>query len=118
MNLDLEIIRNPRAAVRVEEMTHDIHTARKNGETGYVAAQFEPHRLRGSFTVGDNKTYDGYFNGPLEKDKEYTFWLIAFSNIDGVSWHINGHIISFLCKEPQVQICNIQLLYQKMESID
>lgn len=76
--------RRRRATVRVQDLTHDIHTARKNGETAYVTAEFEPHRLRGSFTVGDNRTYNGYFNGPLEKNREYTFWLVAFSNIDGV----------------------------------
>ncbi|KAK3787252.1 hypothetical protein RRG08_055974 [Elysia crispata] len=83
-DLHPRIIRRPRAAIRVQDLTHDIYTARKNGETAYVTAEFKPHRLRGSFTVGDNKTYNGYFNGPLEKELEYTFWLVAYSNIDGI----------------------------------
>ncbi|RUS88217.1 hypothetical protein EGW08_004049, partial [Elysia chlorotica] len=77
-------VRRPRAVMRVEDLTHDIREARRNGETAYVTAEFEPHRLRGSFTVGDNKTYNGYLNGPLEKELEYTFWLVAYSNIDGI----------------------------------
>ncbi|GFN95135.1 receptor-type tyrosine-protein phosphatase t, partial [Plakobranchus ocellatus] len=79
-----DVVRLPRAAMRVQDMTHDIHTARANGETAYVTAEFEPHRLRGTFTVGDKKTYNGYYNGPLKKELQYTFWLVAYSNVDGI----------------------------------
>ncbi|XP_035826839.1 receptor-type tyrosine-protein phosphatase alpha [Aplysia californica] len=76
-----------RAPNYITELSRDFVSASKTGEKAYVTAQFPPHRLRGTFTVGDNRTYDGYFNGPLQQDQKYNLWLGAFSNVDGKQQH-------------------------------
>lgn len=54
----------------------------------YITAELEQHLFRGTFVVGDNGTYNGYFNGPLQQNQDYTIWLGAYSNIDGVCVYI------------------------------
>ena len=37
------------------------------------------------FTVGDNGTYGGYYNAPLQPGKQYVVWLGVQDTLDGVS---------------------------------
>ncbi|XP_061694524.1 receptor-type tyrosine-protein phosphatase mu-like isoform X7 [Syngnathoides biaculeatus] len=51
----------------------------------YFAAQFPTSGIYGSqpFTVGDNKTYSGYWNAPLLPQKSYSIYYQAVSTANG-----------------------------------
>ena len=50
----------------------------------YIAAQISRFNYTGSFTIGDGQMYGGYYNEPLEKDKEYLIYVGASSGSDEV----------------------------------
>lgn len=62
----------------------DFQTAVEDGANVYVAAEFT-EIADDPFVVGDNKTYNGFFNAPLSPDNTYDIWFGAFSEVDGVS---------------------------------
>ncbi|XP_078397143.1 receptor-type tyrosine-protein phosphatase mu isoform X5 [Cetorhinus maximus] len=51
----------------------------------YFAAEFPPDALQVAqpFTVGDNKTYSGYWNAPLLPHKSYSIYFQAVSKANG-----------------------------------
>lgn len=53
----------------------------------YYTAELPPSSLLAAtpFTVGDNHTYNGYWNTPLDPSKSYLIYLQAASNFRGVS---------------------------------
>lgn len=53
----------------------------------YFAAELKPINLPVTqpFTVGDNKTYNGYWNAPLSPLKSYSIYFQALSKANGVS---------------------------------
>lgn len=53
----------------------------------YFTAEFPASRIHNSlaFTVGDNKTYEGYWNPPLLPHKSYSIYYQAVSKANGVS---------------------------------
>lgn len=62
----------------------------------YYTAELPPSSLPEAtpFTVGDNHTYNGYWNTPLDPSKNYLIYFQASSNFRGVSDHIcpiNAH---------------------------
>ena len=69
----------------LEQLDVSFAAAQRLGLPAYVTAQLARQRVGGAFTVGDNRTYEGYFNAPLERDTAYDIWLVAFSDVDGVS---------------------------------
>uniref|UniRef100_A0A4W4E2Z5 protein-tyrosine-phosphatase n=1 Tax=Electrophorus electricus TaxID=8005 RepID=A0A4W4E2Z5_ELEEL len=52
----------------------------------YFTAEFPASRIQSSvpFTVGDNKTYSGYWNSPLLPHKSYSIYYQAVSKANGV----------------------------------
>ncbi|CAG5120854.1 unnamed protein product, partial [Candidula unifasciata] len=68
----------------ISAISRDFQTALRDGENSYITAQLSPGQLSGIFVVGDNKTYNGYFNGPLQQNQKYIFWLGVYSDIDGM----------------------------------
>ncbi|XP_033636809.1 receptor-type tyrosine-protein phosphatase F-like [Asterias rubens] len=52
-----------------------------NNPSAYVAAEL-PGRLPEKFVVGDNKTYGGYWNPPLQEDAVYEIYVGAVSRIN------------------------------------
>ncbi|WAR24729.1 PTPRT-like protein [Mya arenaria] len=60
----------------------DYYTATREGLSMYVAAQLTDTAVVGTFVVGDNRTYGGFTNVPLESDVEYDIWLCAFAETD------------------------------------
>uniref|UniRef100_A0A8C2JMW7 Receptor-type tyrosine-protein phosphatase U n=1 Tax=Cyprinus carpio TaxID=7962 RepID=A0A8C2JMW7_CYPCA len=67
----------------------------------YYTAELTPSSLPEAtpFTVGDNHTYNGYWNTPLDPSKNYLIYFQASSNFRGVSDHIcpiNTHMYSLL----------------------
>lgn len=61
----------------------------------YFAAELKPANLPVTqpFTVGDNKTYNGYWNPPLSPLKSYSIYFQALSKANGVSMAIGGHFL-------------------------
>lgn len=53
----------------------------------YFGAELSPRNLPEPkpFTVGDNRTYNGYWNPPLEPKKTYLIYFQAVSVLKGVS---------------------------------
>ncbi|XP_062866581.1 receptor-type tyrosine-protein phosphatase U [Trichomycterus rosablanca] len=49
----------------------------------YYTAKLSPSSLPEEFTVGDNHTYNGYWNSPLDPSKTYLIYLQASSNFRG-----------------------------------
>lgn len=63
----------------------DHDTAMKMKLTCYVAARLEV-KVEQVFVVGDNRTYMGFHNAPLETSQKYDVWYGVIVDIDGVSW--------------------------------
>uniref|UniRef100_A0A8C0LH05 protein-tyrosine-phosphatase n=1 Tax=Canis lupus dingo TaxID=286419 RepID=A0A8C0LH05_CANLU len=61
----------------------------------YFAAEFPANSLQAAqpFTIGDNKTYNGYWNTPLLPHKSYRIYFQAASRANGVSF-IDGCLLS------------------------
>uniref|UniRef100_A0A8C7EFE0 Receptor-type tyrosine-protein phosphatase U n=1 Tax=Nothoprocta perdicaria TaxID=30464 RepID=A0A8C7EFE0_NOTPE len=72
------------------------------GSVHYFGAELPASSLTEAkpFTVGDNQTYSGYWNPPLEPKKAYVIYLQAMSNLKGV---ILGNCLALVvesaCKE-------------------
>ncbi len=43
------------------------------------------------FVVGDNRTYGGYHNAPLQPGAQYVVWLGVHDTLDGVRTHTRGY---------------------------
>uniref|UniRef100_A0A673I090 protein-tyrosine-phosphatase n=1 Tax=Sinocyclocheilus rhinocerous TaxID=307959 RepID=A0A673I090_9TELE len=61
--------------------------AQARGAPHYYTAELPPSSLpeAAPFTVGDNHTYNGYWNSPLDPRKNYLIYFQAMSNFRGVS---------------------------------
>uniref|UniRef100_A0A7N8XE53 protein-tyrosine-phosphatase n=1 Tax=Mastacembelus armatus TaxID=205130 RepID=A0A7N8XE53_9TELE len=61
--------------------------AQARGTPHYYTAELPPSSLTEAspFTVGDNHTYNGYWNSPLDPRKSYLVFFQAMSNFRGVS---------------------------------
>uniref|UniRef100_A0A672MB96 Receptor-type tyrosine-protein phosphatase U n=1 Tax=Sinocyclocheilus grahami TaxID=75366 RepID=A0A672MB96_SINGR len=61
--------------------------AQARGAPHYYTAELPPSSLPEAtpFTVGDNHTYNGYWNSPLDPRKNYLIYFQAMSNFRGVS---------------------------------
>lgn len=90
----------------LSELSRDFDTAAREGKSAYVTAQLLPRQFRGTFIVGDNRTYGGYFNGPLQQDQKYTIWLGAYSTIDGVYPHSVNQSINHSLGFMMINICD------------
>lgn len=66
------------------EVPVSYHSASTSGSPYYFAAQLSPSNLPEPlpFTVGDNKTYQGFWNPPLAPRKNYNIYLQAVSSTE------------------------------------
>ncbi|XP_028998040.1 receptor-type tyrosine-protein phosphatase kappa isoform X20 [Betta splendens] len=66
------------------EVPVSYHSASSGGSPYYYAAQLSPSNLLEPlpFTVGDNKTYQGFWNPPLAPRKNYNIYLQAVSSTE------------------------------------
>uniref|UniRef100_A0A674MSJ3 protein-tyrosine-phosphatase n=1 Tax=Takifugu rubripes TaxID=31033 RepID=A0A674MSJ3_TAKRU len=66
------------------EVPVSYHSASSRGSPYYYAAQLSPSNLPEPlpFTVGDNKTYQGFWNPPLALRKNYNIYLQAVSSTE------------------------------------
>lgn len=88
-----------RRSVKDDDVTStsaDYYTAIRDGLPMYVAAQLSDTAAIGTFVVGDNRTYGGYSNVPLQADGEYDIWLCAFAETDTVRIEFHANYISKL----------------------
>lgn len=62
-------------------------SAASTGLPYYFAAELPPRNLPEPlpFTVGDNKTYHGFWNAPLAPRKNYNIYFQAVSSVEKVS---------------------------------
>uniref|UniRef100_A0A8D3DEI6 protein-tyrosine-phosphatase n=1 Tax=Scophthalmus maximus TaxID=52904 RepID=A0A8D3DEI6_SCOMX len=69
------------------EVPVSYHSASSGGSPYYYAAQLSPSNLPEPlpFTVGDNKTYQGFWNPPLAPRKNYNIYLQAVSSTERVN---------------------------------
>uniref|UniRef100_A0A6Q2YXG0 protein-tyrosine-phosphatase n=1 Tax=Esox lucius TaxID=8010 RepID=A0A6Q2YXG0_ESOLU len=72
----------------------------------YFAAELPPTYLTvvQPFTVGDNKTYSGYWNPPLSPSKSYSIYFQALSKANGVSSHSACFLSDSDAVEPEKQV--------------
>lgn len=61
----------------------------------YYTAELAPSSLPEAtpFTVGDNHTYNGYWNSPLDPTKNYLVYFQAASNFRGVIYKVVQSIV-------------------------
>uniref|UniRef100_A0A8B9KM27 protein-tyrosine-phosphatase n=1 Tax=Astyanax mexicanus TaxID=7994 RepID=A0A8B9KM27_ASTMX len=73
--------------------------AQARGAPHYYTAELPPSSLPEAtpFTVGDNHTYNGYWNSPLDPRKNYLIYFQAMSNFRGVSVKLNIIITGNAC---------------------
>lgn len=74
--------------------------AQAKGAPHYYTAELAPSSLPEAtpFTVGDNHTYNGYWNSPLDPTKNYLIYFQAASNFRGVRGtkiHVGALILHF-----------------------
>uniref|UniRef100_A0AAQ4NX77 protein-tyrosine-phosphatase n=1 Tax=Gasterosteus aculeatus aculeatus TaxID=481459 RepID=A0AAQ4NX77_GASAC len=72
--------------------------AQARGTPHYYTAELAPSSLPEAtpFTVGDNHTYNGYWNSPLDPTKNYLVYFQATSNFRGVGSNFSSpHLSSF-----------------------
>jgi len=64
------------------------------GSPYYFTAQFPAAGVQAAqpFTVGDNKTYNGYWNAPLLPQKSYSIYYQAVSTANGVGVPVSLHL--------------------------
>uniref|UniRef100_A0A671XL60 Receptor-type tyrosine-protein phosphatase kappa n=1 Tax=Sparus aurata TaxID=8175 RepID=A0A671XL60_SPAAU len=81
------------------EVPVSYHSASSGGSPYYYAAQLSPSNLPEPlpFTVGDNKTYQGFWNPPLAPRKNYNIYLQAVSSTERVNKYY-----SCATEEPEV----------------
>uniref|UniRef100_A0A8C2HZU8 Receptor-type tyrosine-protein phosphatase U n=1 Tax=Cyprinus carpio TaxID=7962 RepID=A0A8C2HZU8_CYPCA len=98
----------------------------------YYTAELTPSSLPEAtpFTVGDNHTYNGYWNTPLDPSKNYLIYFQASSNFRGVSAQshlpnehsyallvilsVSVHLLSFiLCSRKKVNINKAVMTYRQ-----
>uniref|UniRef100_A0AAY4CP76 protein-tyrosine-phosphatase n=1 Tax=Denticeps clupeoides TaxID=299321 RepID=A0AAY4CP76_9TELE len=67
--------------------------AQARGVPHYYSAELSPSSLPEAtpFTVGDNHTYNGYWNLPLDPKKNYLIYFQAMSNFRGHTLEISQH---------------------------
>uniref|UniRef100_A0A8C4I897 protein-tyrosine-phosphatase n=1 Tax=Dicentrarchus labrax TaxID=13489 RepID=A0A8C4I897_DICLA len=78
------------------EVPVSFHSASSGGSPYYYAAQLSPSNLPEPlpFTVGDNKTYQGFWNPPLAPRKNYNIYLQAVSNAIGTTRQEMTHMVN------------------------
>lgn len=86
--------RSRRDAAKVEcfQTPVSYQLSSSSGSPYYFAAELPPGNLPepSPFTVGDNKTYRGYWNAPLAPRKNYNIYLQAVSSVEKVSKHTDA----------------------------
>ncbi|XP_061175017.1 receptor-type tyrosine-protein phosphatase kappa-like isoform X4 [Saccostrea echinata] len=68
----------------IRDVRLDFKRAKERDVRAYIAAQLPRDHSYQLFVVGDNNTYEGYYNAPLEPRREYSIWYGAYTILDGM----------------------------------
>ncbi|XP_022315951.2 receptor-type tyrosine-protein phosphatase mu-like isoform X6 [Crassostrea virginica] len=68
----------------IRDVRLDFKGAKERDVRAYIAAQLPRDHPYRTFVVGDNNTYEGYYNAPLEPRREYSIWYGAYTVLDGM----------------------------------
>ncbi|XP_056018914.1 receptor-type tyrosine-protein phosphatase kappa-like isoform X9 [Ostrea edulis] len=68
----------------IRDVRLDFKGAKERDVRAYIAAQLPRDHSYQVFVVGDNSTYEGYYNAPLEPRREYSIWYGAYTILDGL----------------------------------
>ncbi|XP_062618539.1 receptor-type tyrosine-protein phosphatase kappa-like isoform X3 [Saccostrea cucullata] len=68
----------------IRDVRLDFKRAKERDIRAYIAAQLPRDHSYQLFIVGDNNTYEGYYNAPLEPRREYSIWYGAYTILDGM----------------------------------
>nr|XP_011451000.2 receptor-type tyrosine-protein phosphatase kappa isoform X5 [Crassostrea gigas] len=68
----------------IRDVRMDYKGAKERDVRVYIAAQLPRDHPYRTFVVGDNKTYEGYYNAPLEPRRDYSIWYGAYTISDGM----------------------------------
>ena len=63
----------------------DYQSSVDQGLDCYIAAEIPDVKQRREFVVGDNHTYNGYYNAPLQRGESYDVWFGVMITVDGVT---------------------------------
>uniref|UniRef100_A0A3B3SMK6 Receptor-type tyrosine-protein phosphatase kappa n=1 Tax=Paramormyrops kingsleyae TaxID=1676925 RepID=A0A3B3SMK6_9TELE len=76
--------RREASSVDCYQVPVSFHSASSGGSPYYFAAELPPSNLLepSPFTVGDNKTYHGFWNPPLAPRKNYNIYFQAVSSVE------------------------------------
>lgn len=87
--------------------------AQARGAPHYCTAEMPPSSLAEAtpFTVGDNHTYNGYWNSPLDPRKNYLIYFQAMSNFRGVSEQPLCHFLGVIFKKKTIELSFINIIY-------
>ena len=69
-----------------EAIYHDYRIAVIKGLNCYITAQLIREDLDEQFIVGNNETYGGYYNAPLQRGNLYDVWFRKMVFVDGVCY--------------------------------
>ncbi|XP_076349495.1 receptor-type tyrosine-protein phosphatase mu-like isoform X2 [Tachypleus tridentatus] len=59
------------------------YNSSEEGNLYYTTGKFKPEEVQHNFTVGDGKSYGGFFNAPLKTGENYIFGFGVLSNFSG-----------------------------------
>ncbi len=85
----------------------------------YIAAEFSKDNLPDNFTVGDNKTYGGYYNAPLAPGHQYSISLCTVSRTTKVwtDWVFLILVYLIFCKIQYV-LCFFLKMLNKAKKVE
>ena len=86
---DKNAARSRRGAFNQDATSFSSCSKDSGAREAYIAAQLNKDQTKGTFTVGDNKVYNDYWNCPLVKGNMYSIYYAAVAkNEAGVSYII------------------------------
>ncbi|XP_023933066.1 receptor-type tyrosine-protein phosphatase delta-like [Lingula anatina] len=74
-----------------------------------VAAELSADDLGKPFTVGDNKTYGGYYNRPLEEGKSYNIYFGPVQTVDGITSQAYVSLVRGVIPQMDVKILGLDV---------
>ncbi|XP_013415624.1 receptor-type tyrosine-protein phosphatase epsilon [Lingula anatina] len=74
-----------------------------------VAAELGAGDLGKPFTVGDNKTYGGYYNRPLEEGKSYNIYFGPVQTVDGITSQAYVSLVRGVIPQMDVKILGLDV---------
>ncbi|GFY36970.1 tyrosine-protein kinase receptor Tie-1 [Trichonephila inaurata madagascariensis] len=68
-----------------QEEVSNYSMSKESGLPFYIAANLTPEEANKSFTIGDGKMYNGYYNAPLSEERDYEVLVGVVSSLNEVT---------------------------------